>query len=253
MGCDMSDLFDIDEIKKRQNAPGQWVYIIPIDGVKLTGAVKNEFQIDRILLVDKVKLPRIRKRLGLPQKISEFKDMWSGFFSRSDTYAVVRHSGNPTETRKFCRQLVRDELALLALSQLGYSRRRYGNSPSILGIQQSSQIKDLLLNSADGRKSLQGKLEGKYRPLVMDKRWYNYQKEQFFFNLLKILRKEIKVSNTWRQELSRAALLVGQSLCSTDLAYSFLWNMIALEMLLTRQGDKYTDVLPKLYFRLNER
>lgn len=66
----------------------------------------------------------------------------------------------------------------------------------------------------------------------------------FFFTLLKVLNNEIYVARSWRNELKRAAILLGQSQCCSDVAQSFLWNMIALEILLTRQGDKYTDVLP---------
>ena len=39
--------------------------------------------------------------------------------------------------------------------------------------------------------------------------------------------------------------MVGKSLSTYDAPDAFLWNMIALESLLTRQGDKYTDAIPE--------
>jgi hypothetical protein len=69
--------------------------------------------------------------------------------------------------------------------------------------------------------------------------------EVFFLRLLRILNDDIKVWRSWRHDLERASVLIGQSQCSSDIAQGFLWNVIALELLLSERGDKYTDILPK--------
>ncbi|MGQ0602356.1 MAG: hypothetical protein ACT4QE_11770, partial [Anaerolineales bacterium] len=91
----------------------------------------------------------------------------------------------------------------------------------------------------------QGRLTRSPQVLVLNQRWKTYQRQGFFLKLLKILTGKIRVSENWRKDLMRASVLVGQSLTSSDVTKAFSWNMIALELLLTRQGDKYTDVLPK--------
>jgi hypothetical protein len=59
------------------------------------------------------------------------------------------------------------------------------------------------------------------------------------------MHRKIQVERAWRRDLENAAILVGQSLNSSDVATSFMLNMIALELLLTQKGDKYSSELPK--------
>jgi hypothetical protein len=81
--------------------------------------------------------------------------------------------------------------------------------------------------------------------LVLDERWLNFQENSFFFDFLRILRGQISISRSWKEEIRKAAILAGESQCSSDLPQAFLWNMIAIELLLTKQGDRYLDSLPE--------
>ena len=66
----------------------------------------------------------------------------------------------------------------------------------------------------------------------------------FYYDLLRIIRSEISISRNWRNDIRNAAILAGQSQVSIDLPQSFLWNMIALELLLTEQQDRCIEALP---------
>ncbi len=237
--------FDFEICRQEQNKPGEWVVIAPITGIKLTSATNNELRIKNVLIVSKSKLPRIRKRIGLPTRISNIGVNYKIIFESAESCAITWYSGTPDQVRIKCRKTIRDTLSILSVSQLGYSKRRYGSCPSIKGEVQSGVVGEILINKHDTRRLSQERLIGKYRNLIFDKRWKEFQKKIFFFPLLKILNKETQVKDSWREELERASILVGQSQCSNDIAQSFLWNMIALELLLTRRGDKYSDVLPK--------
>ena len=83
------------------------------------------------------------------------------------------------------------------------------------------------------------------RSLKLDADWKRHQKHFFFLKLRAILDNKVKVQSAWRENLRRAAMLVGESRVARDTASAFLCDMIALEMLLTKQGDKYRDALPK--------
>ena len=211
----------------------------------LTDAVKNEFRIKRVLFISQKKLPKIRKRLGIRERISELDPHYREIFTSADTFAVLRHSGKPDELRTKCIRIIKDELSILALSQLGYRKRRFGSYPAIKGEVNTGKTSDLFLNEEDDRLIIHHGLVGKIDSLWLERRWKNYHKKVFFYRLLKIFNDDIKVAKSWRNDLERAAILIGQSQCSTDIAQSFLWNMIALEILLTEQVDKYTDILPK--------
>jgi len=227
---------------------GQWVFIAPISGLRLTSAVNKEFRVIRVTFVDRVKLPRIGKRMGIPFNVSETKKhiTESGSFDAAEaqTFAVYRHTGTPENLTNICLQAIKDELDILSLSQLGYSRRRINAHPSLRGNQNKGKVSHLFLNSENPSRLYSNKLTGKFLELVLDERWKRYQRDGFFLKLLKVLNSQISVSNAWRKDLQRASILIGQSQWSTDIAQSFMWNMIALELLLTEQGDKYLEVLP---------
>lgn len=225
---------------------GDWVFLTPVGNVILTGAVNNEFGIGRILFVDREKLPRIRKRLGLIDRVSEVKRTTKGgFFDRADTYAVLKVKGKPAELETECFRQVKDALSILALSQLGYAKRRFVGRISLFGEHDVTGVEDSFLNRSDSSKIINSRLTQDPRYLILDQDWKNFQKQVFFDDLMKILSGKTRVAPNWRRDLRRASVLAGQSVNSNDVATSFLWNMIVLEMLLTRQQDKHAEVLPK--------
>ena len=228
---------------------GQWVFIAPISGLELTKAVSNEFRVLRVTFVNREKLSRIRQRLGIPLTFSETKKQIteSDYFDaiESKTFAILRHSGKPADITSKCLQLIKDELDILSLSQLGFGKRRLNAHPSLRGNQPSGKISHLFLNRDNPSRLYSNRLTGKFLPLTLDQQWRRYQRKIFFLQLLKILNKDISISSSWRNDLYRAAILIGQSQYSSDIAQSFLWNMIALELLLTKRGDKYTEELPR--------
>jgi hypothetical protein len=77
--------------------------------------------------------------------------------------------------------------------------------------------------------------------LVLDRRWKQFQDQVLFTNLCKILQRQTKVNEGWRYDLRRAALLVGESVGANDLLKSFIWNMAALETLLTKRDQERAE------------
>lgn len=228
----------------------KWTFIAPVSGVILTDSIKKEFKINKVLLVSKDKIPRIRKRIGLSEKLSELQS-WFGksaetlFISSPETLAIIRESGNLEEVKKKCVGIIKDELALLALSQLGYSKRRTNSNITIERNKSNSFIETVLIKSDGQRKNRSAKVMNKTENLFLDGGWRHYNSQVFFLKLLKIISKKIFVEESWRKEILRASILAGQSQLSREVAHAFLWNMIAIEILLTKQGDKYREVLPQ--------
>jgi hypothetical protein len=191
----------------------------------------------------------VRKRLGLGVRVSELKKHPGSkeLFERWPAFAVVGGSGTQEEVEQQCLGLVREELALLSLSQLGYSMRKQMGPVVPAGEVSHASMSYLLARSQDmtgGRLKWQ-----RTAPLVqmaLDGRWKTCQDDLFFTKLLKILRGETQVRVGWRQELRRASVMIGESVGANDPFKSFLWNMVALEMLLTKdEKGKMRDTLPK--------
>lgn len=237
----------MSELSNVTGTPGDWIFVVPIGNLQLTDSVNNEFRINGVTFIHKEKLRRVRKRFGINKRISELREFHphDRFFDTADTFAVVRRRGKPAELKTRCFRMVKDELSILAASQLGYAKRRFTKQVSLFGEHERGTAQHLFLTKDGPLMSQAWEVIGSPGALVLDSTWKHFQKKVFFFRLLKIIRKEVKVARNWRNDLTNAAILIGQSLNSNDVAFSFLWNMIAIELILTRQGDKYSDILPR--------
>ena len=114
-----------------------------------------------------------------------------------------------------------------------------------MGEYTAGSIGNVLVCKQDSRRNFQRRTVGKSDDLRLDGVWRTFQDKMFFSKVLGIINGQVKVSRKWQEDLKRAAVLVGQSQVSNDVAQAFLWNMIALELLLTNQQDKHSDALPK--------
>lgn len=236
-------------MKEIEEQEGTWLFVAPINSLILTRYVNFEYRVNRVTFVDAAKLALRRKRLGFPVSIGDFKKRFpqvlDRFFTGYKTYAVLRQTGQGEEVKEKVLKIVREELSILSLSQLGFGRRRNNACPSIAKEYGSGQSSFLLINIDNQSWTQPNNLVGKFSDLVLEERWKNYQDRYFLSHLLKIIRGEVRIANRWKQDITNAAILAGQSQCTSDLPQAFLWNMIALELLLTRQGDTYADRLPE--------
>lgn len=229
---------------------GSWVMCVPISNLVIEkDGIAQEHRVDRVTFISAKKLPYIRKRLGIPMKMStlrkKHKTSACNILKKYYTYAIIRFNGClETEEAKALNR-IREELSMLALSQIGYAKRRRNFAPTIAREQGVGVTEYFAVKSSDSSFVSSAMLRGKVGPLVLNKQWKYFQKKAFYFKLLKIIRGEIGVARQWKNDLRNAAILVGQSQCMLDLPQAFLWNMIAIELLLTHQGDKYLEELPK--------
>ena len=235
------------DIKKMH---GPWVMCVPISNLSIEkDGLAQEHQVDRVTFIGAAKLPYKRKKLGIPMRIStiqnKYKTIVDDMLKTNNTYAIIRFNGciEDEETKILAR--IREELSILSLSQIGYAKRRSNFAPSIAREHSVGITEYFVVNSNDSSLMSSLRLRGKVGPLVLNRRWKHFQQKAFYFNLLKIIRGEIGVARQWKEDLRNAAIMAGQSQRIIDLPQAFLWNMIALELLLTQQKDKYAKELPK--------
>lgn len=237
-----------------QKKDGNWIFVTPIDGLELTKVINNEILINRVTFVSKEKLPLIRKRLGIPIPLSELlkntgkreksiEKITKDFFESSKTFAVLPYKGKPEEKEKDCIRLVRDELNILALSQIGWSSRRFNRRLEILTSDKTPYFRKINIDKETAGYTYDIKKAFSPLPLVTNEKWLSFHKRFFFLELLRMIKGKSSISKDWRTILHRVAILVGQSQNSDDLPTCFIWNVIALEMLLTDDNDKISDML----------
>lgn len=157
----------------------------------------------------------------------------------------MRQGGKPEEIQAECYRRVQDEVAILALSQLHFKKRRFTGFIGLAGEHDRSASSHIFLDSQKPQSILSRQLLRSPLSLKLDDEWKTFQDQTFFFRLIRILNGKISVAPNWRKDLRRAAVLIGKSINSSDIATSFLWNMISLELLTTHQGDSYSIALPK--------
>lgn len=234
-------------LDKVESQKGSWLLVAPVSGLTLTRDIGEEISIDKITFVSKKRLPHVRKRLGFPMTIGELrKKKWTyNFFDGADVYAVANMGGVGCEKEVEFLEAARKELAILSLSQLGYGRRRLNACLSVSSEIRPESLEYFMMNTVKRSWSMKHKLSGRFRTLVLDERWSRYQKLSFFYELIDIIKGKGPFSSGWRLDVKNAALLAGQSQSSSDLPHAFLWNMIAIETLLTHSGDSYSKELPK--------
>lgn len=226
-----------------------WVVFMPVRDLELFDAVNFEYRVDRITFIRTDKLALRRRRFGLPLRVSQLIQQFGTPLSRllkeNPTIAVARGHGSGEEVVSELLERARDELAVLSLSQLSYSRRRYNSCPVIAERHAGADLHSrLVVDCYTGRSQLSSSVRGKVSSLQLTQEWKEFQDQVFFSHLVEILRRERRVSSEWRRTLWNVAVLGGQSQGSTDKAQSFLWNIIALEALLAEHSDKKSDVLP---------
>lgn len=228
-----------------RDTDGKWVFIAPIANLYLRDAVAGEIRIDRVLFVNAKKLSRIRRRLHIPLPISKEHYVYKGKSKDAPTFAVLHQAGKPGQLLPECLHCIRDESLILTASQLAYAKRHSVGHVGLYGEVTSQGVDYSFLNTKDKSFTGGGFLTTGHQALEATAHWKKWQREFFFPYLLKILQKKTRVAAPWRECLKKATILVGKSLSTYDVPDAFLWNMIALESLLTRQGDKYTDAIPE--------
>jgi hypothetical protein len=227
------------------NAP--WTIVVPISGVKpFPGDGLDEVKLIRVTLIEREKLLRSRTRfpLGTHKEFLTKSGGKNNTFESAKMFAVLRFTGTLKEVRPKCLKLIDQELAIFSVCRIGQKRQSWGPI-GVVGQHSDAFVGHAFLDPTSKRASMRHERIQGGMPLLLADFWKDYQKHSFFPKLLRILRGETPVTSGWQDDLRRASILIGRSYNCSDVPTAFLFQMIALEALLTRQGDKYTEDLPE--------
>ncbi len=226
---------------------GRYGVFFPVFGLSLDDDIGNEFRFRRVLFISAKKIPRIRKRLGLPEVLSFYRKnclSWKPILNEAQTYAWVPFSVNEKKIDiSLERRLAQNAVWILSSSLFSrYDRHRYRLSikPNIdNGIHESAFIFDLCKPEMQ---SSQGVLEP-IQDYNLGKTEYAYLRGHFFSELIEVNSKNTPIKAKWLKLINRAASLAGRSYLADTLSDAFMYVMIAIEVLLSQRGDKHRDVI----------
>ncbi|HAU1107040.1 TPA: hypothetical protein JBI05_01025 [Legionella pneumophila] len=222
------------------------IYIVPVKNLLLTSETNYEILINGIKFISHKKLLEDENtKISVPKKVSEIDKK----FYKYDTYAVKQYTDYNEEQHDLFREEVNKALDILSLSQLIYANREQN---AVLSFSNERSINNISFLVVSNENYLHENLVlDSPIPLKIDKNWVIFQSFSFFYDLLKIINNGVKktlknkIQKNWREKLLSAAILAGKSQRSRNLWYSFLLNMIALEIILVADGEKFTDTLPE--------
>lgn len=235
-----------------------WLFVTPISNLEIGKDLRQRIVIGRVEFIRADKLSYIRKKLGIPYRISLMRrtnPLFDGFIKTNETLALLcvklKEGQDFGDIVNPCFSEIRKATAILSLSRCCYTRRRHRDIFG-LGVQPARVWQSYFFiergkgSASSGFYPLGGgQLEGAHVPFIMDGHWQNWHKKYgFFFDLLDILfgsKKDI-IDHGWWKRLFRAALFAGQSWQTIDPVQAFLYNIFSLEALLLESGGKTEDL-----------
>ena len=219
----------------------------PVFGLDIHQDIRGEIGIERVVFISARKLPYVRKRLGIPEPISHYRQQpfrHGSFFREAKTYAWLR-SRRSTEDRGVSqeRAVVQDALWLLASSAHGRCERgRYDLSlspPPANRLYETS----LVFGPSSSDSYIRNERVVPIENYPLNRAWKGYLANHHFAALLRLLNGRTDCDKDWRYTIRTSAILAGRSYLSKHLYDAFILNMIAIEALLARRGEKFPQVL----------
>ena len=220
---------------------------LPVYNLGFHKCLDGELRIEDVTFVSAKKIPRVWKRLGLAKPVRDYKAGYPArqLFHEAPTYAFVisrRTSLDGTYEDEYSK--AREALHILASSFLG-KQERPRPKPSLRPGPPNRIFQDTLAFVRGSNDfSIGNSFHTRQRPTGLTPPWQRDASAYGFFDLLSVLAaRRGKVNRGWQETLRRTALLAGRSYLARDLPEALMLDMIGMETLLTRQGDKFPDVL----------
>jgi hypothetical protein len=225
-----------------------YTIFVPVYGLQLGRDVHSELRVERVLFVAAERVPRIRRRLGIRQPLSDYRERLSGagdrLFSYAPTYACLANAREPNNKDLSAELRIVHEAFWILASSFFYWTWRRDAALSLRADVARGTLGDISLfdRGADSF-HVNFRRNPPYQPNKTGRFWTQNTKRSHFFDLLRVLKGNGQLAPQWRASLRRAAILAGQSLLARHVAEAFTYDMIAIETLLARRGDKFPDAL----------
>lgn len=225
-----------------------FIVSVPVYNLVINKENNSEIQVENVIFISRNKISFARRRLGFRERISEIDkylldNLGQKLFDTAETFAVMKLQRAPEDSLLKPMLRVRESIWILASSLFSPSTR--GNTPFFGFPEHKAHLShEYLVYDTQGTSS-------KYTwtvispifPFTLDNQWKQIMKHHFFPSILRIINKNITVNSKWYYSVRKSVILAGKSILSSDLPQAFMYDMIALETLLTYQGDKFPDAI----------
>lgn len=215
--------------------------LIPVFNLEIGRELDGEIRIGDVVFVSTTKIPRIRKRLGFIKTISDINSKIpkeTNLFKRANTYAILKWNFANGQSVEKPISKIKEAIWILASSQTpSRTNIRYFGLPEH---DKHLVNEHFVYSTKTGYFGLQSYRPSPIEPYRLEKEWKMIMKNHFFLAALNIINDKTRVNKKWANDIRNTLIAVGKSQFSTDLSQAFIYNMIGIETLLTRRGEKIT-------------
>ncbi len=164
-------------------------------------------------------------------------DMLRGPAGHADALAIVQREGTPAELRPRVFTELREAVNILASTAAFWTSRHHNCGFALSGDPRFAAKTDTFIDTTSAAWYRSAKTEGHVQPFELNAQWHNAISTAGIDRLFAVIDDQ-SIDAAWRRQIRASAAMLGQSMMSLKRADAFLFNVIGLETLLTRQGER---------------
>ncbi len=160
------------------------------------------------------------------------------FLESAWSFARVTRNGERADAAREAFRDVAEAVNLLAVTRSFWVNRTSNTGFAILGYPLIKQRNAWIVEQGGPGNFNTASQEGGLAPFCLDAHWHRHISDRWRMIELFDAVVDSALDPSWRAQIRRAAGLIGRSLMTVERADAFLWNVFALETLLTRPGER---------------
>ncbi len=227
------------------------IHLQPILNLELRRDISEELTIGDVLFVSSDKLRRIRRRVGLPWRVSDAPHDVQSLLTGVETLGIVVASSSSPEASRLVGVKTREACSILRSVSWPFAKRSRSNLLRVFGpsgVAYRVLVRQVVIEKSTGH--LTGTRTEQQRALIpfqIDRNWKGFQKRHGWLKaFIVFLEGGQNVDAKWRSAVRRAAILFGESLQEADRSLAFLFNMMALDTILKEREERSREMFPRL-------
>ncbi len=218
-------------------AHSRWLIIVPMVQLRISdeSPINGRWVVRDVTFHSEASLRDYLQPPNIPQDIADHYQRQ--IFNDCQAFAVMERTGVPDELRYHLFRDIRNAAEMLASTAAFYSRRHHSCGFTIRGYPITTAKADTFVDLNGTLIAGNWNQRGMLMPFELDATWHNAISRTGIIELFARI-VDSTLAEDWRRQIGSAAAMLGRSLMSLDLADAFLLDVIGLETLLTRKGER---------------
>lgn len=216
---------------------GTWMVIVPMFQLEVSDAppINGRWNVGDVSFVSRDRLAAILNPptlTNIPRQAA-----WQRITGEDNSFAIITLTGTPNQLRHSVFRQLREASSILASTAAFYGRRHHVSGFTLKGYPAFTAKHDRFIQTDGTAFCGNWNQRGFLHPFILDADWHQAITQSGIIDLFARI-VDNTLSADWRRQIRSGAAMLGRSLMSLDLADAFLLNVIGLETLLTRQGER---------------